>query len=153
MDNFWRFLDLPLINCGRVLNLSLSKDCIFEISRTTAIAANPAVVPSTLTDPAMSTTETVFPKISTKRYVTIVIISINNNINFFQNLKQGFKRTTSWNKYRSKETTQPKSSSLQCMIDPTFRNINGLFVVLLRSGNYDILRKFFWYILKIISRN
>ena len=39
--NFWRFLDLPLINCEIELDLSWSKNCIIsEISITTGIPDN-----------------------------------------------------------------------------------------------------------------
>ena len=41
-----------------------------------------------------------------KLYVPIVTLSINHNIKFLGNIKQGFKRRISWNKYRSDITTQ-----------------------------------------------
>ena len=45
---------------------------------------------------------------STKLYVLVVTLSINDNIKHLENIKQGlFKRTISLNKYRS-EITQPK---------------------------------------------
>ena len=47
---------------------------------------------------------------------------------FLENIKQGSKRLTSWNKYRSEIATQPKSDNLDHLIDTTFRNINRLFV-------------------------
>ena len=45
---------------------------------------------------------------STKLHVPVVTLSINDNIKFLENIKQGFKRTISWNKYRSEITTQAK---------------------------------------------
>ena len=38
-------------------------------------------------------------------------------------------------KYRSEITTQPKSNNLDYMINPTFRNINRLFALLIKIGN------------------
>ena len=35
---------------------------------------------------------------STKLYVPVVTLSINDNIKFLEKIKQGFKRTISWNK-------------------------------------------------------
>ena len=55
--------------------------------------------------------------ISAKLNVPVIPLSINNNIKFLENLKQRFKRTISWNKYRSKITTQPKNNNLDYMID------------------------------------
>ena len=46
---------------------------------------------------------------STKLYVPVVTLLINDNIKFLENIKQGFKRTISWNKYRSEITTQTKA--------------------------------------------
>ena len=46
---------------------------------------------------------------STKLYVPFVTMSINDNIKFLENIKQGFKRTISWNKYRSEMKTQRKT--------------------------------------------
>ena len=64
---------------------------------------------------------------STKRYVPVVNLSINN-IKFLGNLRQGFRRTISWNKYKSETTIQPKTNNLDYIFNPTFRNINRLFV-------------------------
>ena len=38
---------------------------------------------------------------STKFYVSVVTLSINDNTKFLENIKQGLKRTFSWNKYKS----------------------------------------------------
>ena len=56
LNNFWRFLDLPLINCEKELDFSLSKMWIkSEILRTAAIVANAAANPPVLAEPATST--------------------------------------------------------------------------------------------------
>ena len=73
----------------------------------------------------------------------MLTFSINNNIKFSENIKQGFKITISWNKHRSEITTQPKSNNLDYLIDPTFRNINRLFVLLFKYGNDDSTRNYF----------
>ena len=44
----------------------------------------------------------------TKRYVSVVTVSINDNIKCLGNMKQGFKRIMSWNKCRSEITSQSK---------------------------------------------
>ena len=61
---------------------------------------------------------------SAKLYIPIVTLSINDNIKFLENLKQGFKRAVSWNRYRSEITTQLKNNNLDYLIVPLFRNIN-----------------------------
>ena len=64
----------------------------------------------------------------TKLYVPVVTLSINDNIKFLENLKQGFKITVSWNKNRSEIKIQPKNNNLGYMIDPIFNNMKRLFV-------------------------
>ena len=58
------------------------------------------------------TTSATFQINNAKIYVPVVTLSINHNIKFLENTKQGFKRTISWNKYRSEITTQPKNNNL-----------------------------------------
>ena len=80
---------------------------------------------------------------SLKLYVQVATLSINNNNKFFENIKQGFKRTISWNKYRSEIITQTKNNNLDYLTDPTFRNINRLFVLSFKNGNDDLARNSF----------
>ena len=47
-----------------------------------------------------ATSGTTFQINNAKLYVGIVALSIKN-IKFLENIKQGFRRTISWNKYRS----------------------------------------------------
>ena len=65
----------------------------------------------------------------------VVSLSINDNI-------KGFKKTISWNKYRS-QITQPESNNLDYMIYSTFRNINRLVVLSLKSGDSYLTRNYF----------
>ena len=43
----------------------------------------------------------------------MVTLSINDSIKFLEYVKQGSKKTISWNKYRSKITTQPKKQQFR----------------------------------------
>ena len=61
--------------------------------------------------------------------------------NFY--VKEGFKRTIFWNKYRSEITAQAKSNNLDHLIDPTFININRLFVLSFKNGDNDPTRDSF----------
>ena len=72
-----------------------------------------------------------------KLYIQVVTLSINDNIKFLENIKQGFKRTISWNKYRFETTMQPKNNNLDYFIDPTFRNTNRLFVLSFKNDDND----------------
>ena len=65
----------------------------------------------------------------TKLYVPVVTLSKENDIKLLEQLKSGFKRTIKWNKYRSQMTIQPQNNNLNYLIDPTFTNVNRLFVL------------------------
>ena len=80
---------------------------------------------------------------STKPYVRVVTLSINDNIKFLENIKQGFKTTISWNKYRSEITAQPKNKNLDYLIDSTLIDVNRLFVLSSKNGNNDSTRYYF----------
>ena len=84
---------MSLIICEIELDLSWSRNCVTtEILRT----YNPVWCEVTL-----QATSGTFQINNTKLYVPVATLSINDNIKFLENIKQGFKRTISWNKYRS----------------------------------------------------
>ena len=119
-----------------------TKNCVIsEISRTVrAVNANDNPVVYEL---VTATTRAKFKINNAKLYVPFVTLSIYDNIKFLENIKQGFKRTISWNKYKYEITTQPKINILDYLIDPTFRNINWLLVLSFKNGNNDSTRDSF----------
>ena len=54
-------------------------------------------------------------------------MSKENDTKLLEQLKSGFKRTIKWNKCRSQMTVQ--NNNLNYLIDPTFTNVNRLFVL------------------------
>ena len=72
---------------------------------------------------------------STKLYVQVATFSNNGSTNFLETIKQGFKRTIPWNKFRSEITTQTKSIKLDYLADAAFRNINRLFELSFKTRN------------------
>ena len=65
----------------------------------------------------------------TKLYVPFITLSKENDTKLLEKLKSGFKRTTKWNKYRSQMSVQSNNNNLNYLIDPTFTNVNRLFVL------------------------
>ena len=57
-------------------------------------------------------------------------LSKENDIKPLKQLKTGFKRTIKRNKYRSQMTIQHQNNNLDYLINPTFTNVNRLFVLL-----------------------
>ena len=138
MSNFWKSLDLALINKEIEHDLSWLKNCIIsEILSNTDVPANPNTNPPIQHFPEGITTGETFHINSAKLYVLAVTLSINDNIKSLENIKPGFKRTINWNKYRSEITAQLKNNNLVCMIVLTFNNIKRLFVPSFKNGDND----------------
>ena len=92
LSNFWRSLDTPLINCEVSLTLTWSKKCVLTADITTQAARavqgdNPAR--SAINAPTSGT----FKVTDTKLYVPVVTSSTEDDNNFLEQLKSGFKRT------------------------------------------------------------
>ena len=83
LSNFWRTLEMPLINCEVNLILTWSSNCVLIATGIQNQAAS-------------------FKITDTKLYVPVVTLSTQENTKFFQQLKSGFKRVINWNKYLSK---------------------------------------------------
>ena len=79
LSNFWRTLEMPLINCEVNLILTWSSTCVITNSTGAGRFA--------ITD--------------TKLYVPVVTLSTQDNAKLLQQLKSGFKRIINWNKYQS----------------------------------------------------
>ena len=110
LSNFWRSHDLPLINGEIEFYLTRSKDCVISKVSRTFRAVDPNVDPVEY-GAVTSTTGATFQINNAKFYVPVVTSSINGNIKFLENIKQGFERTISWNKYRSEITIQRKNNN------------------------------------------
>ena len=123
--NFWRTLDIPLINCEINLILTWSKNFVItsKATRNADPDANPA-----LAEINIPTGET-FEIKDTKLYVPVVTLSTEDDNKLLEQLKLGFKRTIWCNKYRSEMTNQAKTNNLSYLIDPAFNKTNWLFVL------------------------
>ena len=119
-----------MINCEGELILNWSKNCVLvDMTERDAEGGNPAIV---------APTGLGFELKETKLYVPVVTLSKENDIKLLEQLKSGFKRTIKWNKYRSQMTVQPQNNNLNYLIDPTFTNVNRLFVLSFsRNNNTD----------------
>ena len=120
LGNFWRALNIPLISCEVSLELKWDKNCVITSLEQRDIGGgirNNAPAGATL---AIN---------DCKLYVPAVTLSKDDEIKLLTNLKSGLKREIIWNKYRSQMTTEAVNNNLNILIDPTFTNINRLFVL------------------------
>ena len=87
LSNFWRTLEMRLIDCEVNLIITWSKDCV--ITNSTGAGK--------------------FEIEDTRLYVSVVTLSTQDNVKLLQQLKSGFKRTINWNKYQSNLKTHPQN--------------------------------------------
>ena len=100
-SNFWRTLEMPLINCEVELILDWSENCII-------ISTNVANQVHTFTIRNL--------------YVPVVTLSTQDNAKLLPQLKSGFKRTISWNKYLAKPELLAQNANLFHLIEPCFQD-------------------------------
>ena len=99
-----------LINCEVNLILTWSADCVIIYTN----VANQI--------PTFTITET-------NLYVPVVTLSTQDNAKLLPQLKSGFKRTISWNKYLAKPELLAQNANLNHLIEPSFQGVNRLFVL------------------------
>ena len=110
LSNFWRTLEMPLINCELNLTLTWSSTCVLIAT-------------------GVQNQNATFAITDTKLYVPVVTSSTLENTKFFQQLKSGFKRVINWNKYLSKPELLAKNPNLNHLVEPSFQGVNRLFVL------------------------
>ena len=123
LGNFWRALNMPLISCEVFLELKWNKNCVITSLEERQVDAGPPVVRDN------SPTGATLAINDCKLYIPVVTLSKDDEIKLLTNLKSGFKREIIWNKYRSQMTTEAINDNLNILIDPTFTNVNRLFVL------------------------
>ena len=110
LSNFWRTLEMPLINCEVNLILTWSSACVIVSTSNANQGAT-------------------FTITNTRLYVPAVTLSTQENAKLLQQLKSGFKRVINWNKYLSKPELLRRNPNLNHLVEPSFQGINRFFVL------------------------
>ena len=120
ISNFFRSLEMPLVNCKIYLELTWHKDCMIP---SVNVAAGQIVS---------------FMITNTKLYVPVVTLSTKDNINLTKQLNKGFKRTIYWNQYVSKPfTEQAANKTGRVPLDAAFQGVNQLFILAFEDTRAD----------------
>ena len=116
LSNFFRSLEMPLINCKIKLNLTWKKECVLSTDAGNAV----------------------FIINNTKLYVPVVTLSKEDNKDFIEQQNKGFQRSVYWNEYKTKEQNENPANNVfkYINLDPSFKGVNRLFIMAyLRGGN------------------
>ena len=134
LSNFWRSLEMPLINCKIEFSLGWYEECILSNAGTAAT----------------------FKITDAKLYVPIVTLKIEDNTKLSKLLFEGFKRPIYWNKYKVIFKNY-NEEYIRERIDASFQGVNKLFVLPYASGDNVIdekpYRKYFLPGIKIENYN
>ena len=95
---------------------------------------------------------TTFTITETNLYVPVVTLSTQDNAKLLPQLKSGFKKTMSWNKYLSKPTLLARNRILNHLIEPSFQAVNRLFVLALEDDDQRISNKRY-YIPNVVTKD
>ena len=108
LSNFWRSLEMPLINCKVHLELNWIEDCILSSAGDSAK----------------------FKIKNAKLHVPIVTLSTKDNVNLTKQLSEGCKRSVYWNSYLTKPAKViEKGKNLYELLNPSFLGVIRLFVL------------------------
>ena len=107
LSNFWKTLEMRLINCEANVILTWPSPC--------ATTNSTSVGTFKLTD--------------TKLYVPVITFSTQDNSKLLQQLKSGIKRVNSWNRYLSKPELLAQNRNLNHLVEPSCQGVNILFVL------------------------
>ena len=129
LGNFWRALNIPLISCEVSLELKWNKNCVITSLKERQVDAGPPVIRDGAPTGASQAIN------DCKLYIPVVTSSKDDEIKLLTNLKSGFTREIEWNKYRSQMTTEAINNNLNILIDPTFTNVNRLFVLVYQTAD------------------
>ena len=108
LSNFWRSLEMPVINCKVFLELNWIEDCIFSGDGNSAK----------------------FSIADTKLHVPIVTLSTKDSANLTKQLNKGLKRSVYWNSYETKPAQViEKGKNLYKLLNASFQGVKRLFVL------------------------
>ena len=137
LSNFWRSLEIPLIN-GRVeFSMTWNENCILSSAGTAAIF--------TITD--------------TKLYVPVVTLKTEDNTKLSKLLSEGFKRSMYWYKYKViLNKIYNENDYIRELLDASYQGVKRLFILAYGNAGNDLVtanshRKYFLPRIKIENYN
>ena len=108
LSNFWRSLEIPLINCRAELSLSWNENCI--------LSSAGAAATFTITD--------------TKLYAPVVTLKTEDNTKLSKLLSEGFKRSVYWNKYKViPNKIYNENDYIRELLDASYQGVKRLFIL------------------------
>ena len=120
MSNFWRSLEIPLINCKVYLELNWIENCILSSAGDTAK----------------------FAIADTKLHIPMVTFSTKDSANLAKQLNEGFKRSVYWNSYETKPAKViEQGKNIYKLLNASFQGVKRLFLLILLLQVMMLIKK------------
>ena len=117
LSNFWRSLEMPLINCKVELTLNWYTNCV-------TITGNGTAATFTITDKNL--------------YVPVLTLKTEENAKLSKLLNEGFKRSVYWNHYKIFLKDYAANENIRERLDASFQEVSKLFVLAYEHGDDNV---------------
>ena len=120
LSNFWRSLEMPLINCKVELSLKWIENCMLSTATTATFKITDA-----------------------KLYIPIVTLSSEDNVKLSKLLSEGFKRPIYWNEYKVipnkivETAIADEEKYIRELLDSSYQGVKRLFVLAYNNKEND----------------
>ena len=121
ISNFWRSLEMPLINWKVELKLKWTKYCDFSAAGAHNVNGN--------VNDEINGNNIIFTIKVAKLYVPVVTLSARDNKKLSKLLSEGFEISVYWNKYKRKTETKTTTNEYRYFLKSNFVGVNRLFVL------------------------
>ena len=121
-------LDFLLINSEIELILKWTEDCVLT-EKATRVQLPPGGSGVDAVPAINRPKDLKFSVTDCNLYVPVVTLQTQYQNQLYKDLKTGISVNFTWSKYRSQMINQTATNNLNFLIDPTFKNINRLFVL------------------------
>ena len=129
LSNFVFNLNFLLINAEIELILKWSEDCVLTEKATREEKAATLNPPQDRAPAVYVLSDLQFSIIDCKMYVPVVTLQTRYQNQLYKDIKTGISIDFKWSKYISQMINQTATNNLNFLIDPTFNNVNRLFVL------------------------
>ena len=123
LSNFWRSLEMPLINCKIELKLKWTKYCVLSVGGNENDINNNNNNNNNNND---NNNNNIFTIKDTRLYVPVVTLSARDNQKLTKLLSIGLERSVYWNEYKTK--SDKTTNEFKYYLQSNFVGVNRLFV-------------------------
>ena len=124
LSNFWRSLEMPLINCKVELKLKWTKYCVLSANGNDNDNEN----------------NIIFTIKDTKFYVPVVTLSSRENQNLSKLLSKGFERSAYWNESKTTSGNKNTANEYRYFLQSNFVGVDRLLLLVYTNQDGDSKR-------------